>query len=263
MTIADKLQAIADNTQRVFDAGYLEGQEAGGYSEGFDAGKKAQHDAFWDAYQMGGNRTNYNGAFYGDGWNEQSFRPKHNIKPSRADYMFKTFTAFQGDLVAHLASLGVTLDFSNCNNFNETFIYCYINRVGEIDTRNASSLSSMFANSRIVTVDKLILKDEGGQTFSYTFSGCTYLENIAVSGMITKDFDIRWATNLTKRSILSILSAADMSVGTNVPRFVVTLSRAAVNKAFETTEGANDGEESWEWQSQVSNTESYYTTTLV
>lgn len=44
MTIADKLQTIADNTQRVFNAGYLEGQEAGGYNEGFEDGRDSAVD---------------------------------------------------------------------------------------------------------------------------------------------------------------------------------------------------------------------------
>ena len=40
MSIAEKLQQIAENEQNVYDAG-----------------KKAQYDEFWDNYQNKGNRT--------------------------------------------------------------------------------------------------------------------------------------------------------------------------------------------------------------
>ena len=62
MSIAEKLQTIVDNEQRVFDAG-----------------KKSEYDRFWDNYQEYGNRTFYFGAFSGWGWADETFAPKYPI----------------------------------------------------------------------------------------------------------------------------------------------------------------------------------------
>ena len=48
MSIAEKLQTVADNQQKVYDAGFAAGQAAGGdtdaaYNEGYDAGKQAEY----------------------------------------------------------------------------------------------------------------------------------------------------------------------------------------------------------------------------
>ena len=67
--IAEKLEKIAENVPKVFDAGKQQGhgegydsgyddgleagKELGGYNEGFEDGKDAEHDAFWD----GGRRS--------------------------------------------------------------------------------------------------------------------------------------------------------------------------------------------------------------
>lgn len=61
MSIADKLVVIAENEQKVFDAG-----------------KKAKYDAFWDAYQKNGNRRQYDYAFY-NFWDDITYNPKYPI----------------------------------------------------------------------------------------------------------------------------------------------------------------------------------------
>ena len=71
MSISDKLVTIAENEQKVFDAG-----------------KKAEYDAFWDAYQTNGNRRHYNHAFY-DYWDDITYNPKYPIVvTSTSDYIY-------------------------------------------------------------------------------------------------------------------------------------------------------------------------------
>ena len=85
MAIADKLAIIAANEQRVYDAGYAAGQAAGGgggsdrYDEGVADGKKAEYDRFWDAYQGGGERTDYNSGFRSPYWNDETYQPPYAI----------------------------------------------------------------------------------------------------------------------------------------------------------------------------------------
>ena len=57
----------------------------------FDAGKKAEYDAFWDTFQNNGNRTTYSYAFYGSavGWNDTTFNPKYPIKIIYGECLFQ------------------------------------------------------------------------------------------------------------------------------------------------------------------------------
>ena len=55
--------SLAEKQQQVYDAGVAEGRAQGGYTEGFDAGRQAEYDAFWDTYQLNGTRTEYRSAF--------------------------------------------------------------------------------------------------------------------------------------------------------------------------------------------------------
>ena len=62
MTIAEKLQTIAENEQKVYEAGV-----------------KSEYDRFWDIMQANGTRTNYARAFYGEGWRTETFLPKLSV----------------------------------------------------------------------------------------------------------------------------------------------------------------------------------------
>ena len=66
MSIADKLLTIAENEQKVYNAGYWEGYY--GY-----------HNEFWDAFQVNGTRTDYHMAFSGGGWTDMIFQPKYDL----------------------------------------------------------------------------------------------------------------------------------------------------------------------------------------
>jgi hypothetical protein len=65
MTTAEKLVKIAENEQKVYEAG-----------------QKAEYDRFWDAYQEYGTKNRYNYAFAGWGWTDDVFKPKYNIAPN-------------------------------------------------------------------------------------------------------------------------------------------------------------------------------------
>ena len=86
MGIFAKLTQIAENMEEVHEAGYNKGK-AVGYKEGLDtdayeAGKKAEYDAFWDAFTDNGNRTDYGHAF--SHWGNEYIRPNRKIIPTTA-----------------------------------------------------------------------------------------------------------------------------------------------------------------------------------
>lgn len=84
MSVSEKLQQIAENEQRVYDAGYQKGKAEGGdteqaYEQGVEAGKQAEYDRFWNTYQNNGNRDHYVYAFSWIGWNDDCYNPKYPI----------------------------------------------------------------------------------------------------------------------------------------------------------------------------------------
>ena len=60
MSIAEKLQTIAENEPKVYEAG-----------------KKAEYNRFWNAFQQNGNKRNYRNAFYA--WIDETYNPKYPI----------------------------------------------------------------------------------------------------------------------------------------------------------------------------------------
>lgn len=229
----------------------------------YEAGKKAEYDAFWDAYQQNGNRTNYSGAFGGEGWgkrddkNAVAYKPKYNMTIQNASTMFANSNITD---VYSAGNKEITLDFSKCTVANNIFYGARVEHLKCIDISKAASLATSFAYaSNLKTIDRLILNANGSTSFVNTFINCAGLENLTIEGVIGKNgFDVQWSTKLTHESLMSIINA--LSTGTS--GLSVTLSKTAVNEAFETNEGANDGSTSAEWLA-LANTRSNWTISLV
>lgn len=246
MSIAEKLTEIAENVPKVFEAG-----------------KDTENKNFWNAYTQNGNRDNCNGLFSGEGWNEHTFTPPSGlvIKPIITSQMFSR-GCFKGvDLVELLKDLNVALDFSRATNFTEIFYQTGIKRIGVIDTTASTNLNNMFAhmNTNLETVDLLILKNDGSQTFNASsFVGANALKNITIQGTIgNPNISLSAFTVLTKASITSFINA----LSTTTSGIAITFSKTAVNKAFETSSGANNGSTSTEWANLIA-TKSNWTISL-
>lgn len=191
MTIADKLRLIANNVQKVFESG-----------------KKAEYDAFWDEYLK-----DHSGQFMfaGEGWERENCKPPRGtvIQPT---YPYMMFAGNRmGDLVTWAEENEITIDFSKARSVNYLFYKSSLGRithVGEINTTNASSIMYTFQNEQLHTIDHLILKDDGSQTFTQPFGGAYALENITISGVIGQNgFELRHCTKLTVKSLRSVLKA--------------------------------------------------------
>lgn len=231
MNTAEKLTAIAQNEQRVADAN-AELEEAL-YSN--SVGGKSWYDKFWDAFQKNGTRTLYNYAFHN--WHTDCFKPKYDITPSRADYMFQDcfeINAKVQNLKKLLDDCGVKLDTSKCTNFSYMLNYSWINEVGVIDTTGATSINAIFVTAnRLVTVEKLILKDDGSQTYSNVFGGAVQLKNIVIEGVFGSSINLK-ESPLTKASITSIINALSSTASGQT----ATFNKAAKEAAFTADEWA-------------------------
>ena len=145
MSIAEKLTTIAENEQKVYDAG-----------------KQAEHDRHWNYVPYEGFLISI---FSGPAWNDETFRPRPGvIKPTYCGNMFTR--CFITDLKGRLEECGTTIDFSKATTIGPLVEGSTITRLPEIDTRSCSTLGNFLYNSNLVSVDKIIMKEEGNQHIS-------------------------------------------------------------------------------------------------
>ena len=211
MSISEKLDIIAENQYKVYDAGYAAGQATCGgggdtdaaYNEGFEAGKKSEYDAFWDAFQLdrnapSGHRLHYNSAFAYAGWTDANYNPKYPITPSNTNGIGNMFTWNQ-----KVTDTKVPITaFGNCSNaFNQA--------------------------NKIKRIPKLIFSST--TNVSNMFNGCTALEELYCEGELAiNGLNLSACTKLSKASIESIIGVlSDTTSGLSI-----TLSQIAVDNAF-------------------------------
>lgn len=243
MSIADKLTTIAENEQRVFDAG-----------------KKSEYDAFWDTYQQNGNRTNYNVAFgcgY-DGtawatkcWNDNNFKPKYDIRLSGNTFNRSAVT----NLKQRLLDCGVKI--SNVTSLYFCFYQSAITHIPDISITAVTNMQNGFNScTNLISIDGIKVAESC--VFNSAFNNCTKLEHVIFYGTIGNNLSFQWSDKLDKESITSIVSI----LSTSLSGRTLTLSKDAVNNAFETAEGLADGTTSTEWAALIAD-KSNWTISLV
>ena len=93
MTIAEQLARAKTDLDDVYEAGYNKGltdaPPSGDYQDGFEAGKQAEYDAFWNDIQDNGNRDEYSYGFLR--WGSEYIRPKYKVIPTVASGASNTF----------------------------------------------------------------------------------------------------------------------------------------------------------------------------
>lgn len=238
MNIADKLTQIAENEQKVYDAGYEAGradaddsEEA--YNQGVEDGKYAEWNAFWYVFQFrdGKLRTTYEYGF--QAWRGSSFKPKYDLVLS-GPYNTKSFRQAQGfDLYDMTVGRGVAFDTSGATTLNAVFNQSAIGKIPPLDLSSCTSMPSTFSAmgrmSGYTTTDIVLNNLREDCTFNKTFDNAPNLENIMITGTIGQNgFDVISCTKLSKASIESIINAlSDTATGKTL-----TLSKTAVRNAF-------------------------------
>jgi hypothetical protein len=227
VTIADKLIRAREDFDRVYEAGYEKGSAEGGggsYDQGFDDGKQEEYDAFWDALQDNGDRTNYGYAFVQ--WANENFKPKYDINAADLQYAFRYSTIT--DLAEILKRQGVKLDVSNATNLAGVFFYADgITTCPTIDvSKNLIKDFTVFTHAHAMkTIEKIILPTGKAMTFSNAFHTCTALENVVFEGdIMANGLSFQWSPKLSKDSITSVVNA----LSPNTSGLTVTFSKTAV-----------------------------------
>ena len=184
--------------------------------EVYEAGKASCYDTFWDKYQDYGNRYWYDYAFAGDYWDDETFKPKY--PPAVLDG-------------------------------NRMFCHSRITYVPKI-IADSCMCGSLFEGSIVKTVGEFEIPygfDEDDYDGSKTFKYANYLENITIRGEMNCSVSFESCPHLSRESIESIIaSLSDKTTGKTL-----TLNISAVDCAFETIEGNEDGEASEEWAALV------------
>ena len=213
--------------------GYDEGYEAGhtqGYTEGEKAGRENHEKDFWDTYQQNGNRVQYNYGFAGRGWADNTFKPKYDITPISASYIFAESQIT--NLKKILDDCGVVLDFSQSVTGSYPFKDSTITDVGVMDVSKYGNLNYFLHQaSCLKSVDKVILNANGTQTFNstYSFGGCEALEHIIFEGAIGKDINLSWSP-LDYESVLSVANAlVDYSGTDKAYEYTVAFNEITLN----------------------------------
>ena len=228
MSIAEKLSVIAENQEKIFDAG-----------------KKSEYDSFWGSYQYEGKGAVwYNYAFAGKRWNEKTFRPKYDLIASGCAYMFSDSSI--KNLKQLISQRGLRLDTSKATSVVYMFSNSLTSEIGVLDMTSATVLTGLFYGAKVEKIEKLILKNDGSNTFSNAFNTANNLYDITFEGTIGKSLDMHWSTKLGKESIENLFSHLSGEKGATL-----TLSLDAVDSAFQSEDGACDGSDTAEWQALV------------
>jgi len=191
MNTAQKLTAIAENQQKVYDKG-----------------RDAQWSDFWDKYQEKGTKSQYLYAFAGHSWTDETFKPKHNISPSYScQYMF-TYSRIT-NLSEILDRQGVTMNLSRANSVLCAFQYCdKLTNIPEINLsgiKNNTNANMLFDGATsLETVEKLVFSGADGIQYYNAFKSCNSLKNVVFAGVVTRSINCQ-DSPLTNDSIKSLI----------------------------------------------------------
>lgn len=238
MSVAEKLTTIAENQQKVYDAGYNKGKAEGGDTEAaYQQGKEAERKAVWDAIQDHGNRADYSYAFHNTKQSKESFRPVYDIRPTTAAYMFDHSNRAKIDAISMTdveESCGIVFDFSNCTDFNYAFCCSCFNELNVIDLSNAAKTYQAFYNGYsdldFIRINRLIFSEKTVIQWGF-FGSCSDLEYVGFEGTIANSIDIHWSP-LVRASLESAMSALS---GTTTG-LTASFKKTAVEAAFTTDE---------------------------
>lgn len=205
------------------------------YEAGKQEGVQSEYDRFWDSYQNNGNRQEYQYAFGGPCWNDETFNPKYDFNiTGNCGQMFSATNIT--DLCGKTIWRGLKFTMSNLTYAASMFAYAnkitHIPAISLVGLKSANGLFNFCV--ALVTIDELAIDE------SYAFIGdfdyCDNLENLTIKGTIGKNgLKVSWSTKLTHDSLMSIINALkDYSADTSGTTWAVTLGTENLAKLTDT-----------------------------
>ena len=182
MSIAEKLQTIAENEPKVYDAG-----------------KKAEYDSFWDVYQQNGNRRYYHSAFSRQ-WNDDCYNPKYPIICGDGEY--DAYSIFQGaeitDTKVDIYAPGYASSmFYTCSN---------LKTIRKLIVTEKTEYGSMFYQA--YAVENIVY--EGVIANNLSMAACSKLSKASIESVINA-----LSTTTTGKTLSLSKTAIQSAFGTN------------------------------------------------
>lgn len=215
MSIAEKLQTIAENEQKVYNEGHSKGVLEG-YSQGEEAGKQSKQEEWWNNIQNNGERTHYASAFTYSRITDDMFTPLHDFNLTQANTMFQNSINLQ-NLKSALEKTGKKFNTSAITGTGaiQMFQNSSVTHVPTLDLSGATSISYLFGSgSKIEYVEKITL-GEKLTTITNAFGSAEKLEHIIFDGVIAiSGIDLHWSRKLDLESAKSFLVTLKDLTGT-------------------------------------------------
>lgn len=189
----------------------------------FDTGKQTQYDEFWDRFQSNGSRQQYDHAFKGSYWDDNTFKPKYDIIVSNsAEKMF-----YGNSCITDLRDIGVKMNFGNCTDLTQAFAACdALLYIGDISAAKVTSCTAMCSLSQPLREIGVFTVGEA-TTFGNCFFGCRALEKVTFAGTIGNSLKMHYCP-LNRESIESIIECLSKTASGQS----LTLNQAAKEAAF-------------------------------
>lgn len=212
MSIAEKLTIIAENEQKVYNAGYEKGKaEGGGDTEAaFEEGRQAENKAFWDLITQ--NNTRKPWAYLLMGWSCEYVRPPYKICPTSG-----TLAQMFSENPALKKVESEFFDFSGYTPTQATGTSAWyalfrtstnLEEIEDLGMKAGGYYQTYFNCPNLHTI--AVVRTQAETAWNGAFNGCTSLANLKIEGTIGQNgFDVHWSTKLSKASILSILRACN------------------------------------------------------
>ena len=236
MTIGEKLTQIAENAPKVYQAGYEKGKSEGGggvgdYNQGYA-------DGAFPMTKMQLQQSNFKDIEF-----PQGFELSLNVrKIANLTSTFQKCTGVKSIKIVAEEPNTVVAPYA----FRETS--AEIIDISGWNTKMSAALYSFYNAKSLKSVIGALDFSECTATPTSWLDQCNSLVDMEfVKETIKVSLNFNPCTKLSKASITSAVNGLNGSVADKV----VTFSLTAVNKAFETSEGANDGSASAEWTSLV------------
>lgn len=197
MSIADKLTTIAENEQKVYDAGAENVEKI---------------------LTNGGERNYYYNFFRQCEFEYPPFYPQNIVNARAMFYECKNLKEING------------LDLSKATSADDMFVNTTsIEKILNSPMPKVASMPYIFSNSGVKEINPLNVSGVGIEAYrsNNSFYGCKNLTTVVMEGTISFSMDIHWSP-LSKASIVSIINA----LSTTTSGLTLTLSKSAVNTAF-------------------------------
>ena len=215
-------------------------------AQGFEEGKKAEYDAFWDTISYHQTRTDYQRAFRG--WACQHIRPPFKITPTARfgdHYMFadnKELLKVEKEFF-DLSQLKELSQTSNSYGHMRTFSGCMgIVEIEDIGMPSAAYDATFYDCLKLEKIEVVRSQEDtfyNLQSFGY----CTKLQHLVIEGVIGTDFNIKWSP-LSVASLKSIVTHLKPYFNTD-KAFTYTLTVKASAWDVLEAEGFTDDDYAW------------------